>query len=202
MLGRGQRRREEEASRGEERREPITSKPISSAPIHNPNNVSRTAPVHRPHKVFPGCVEWQRARRGRVCVWSPDQGTDYDCWCVWREDVRGACTTQTRHARCSPEASCPQTSPSLSLCIPPTAGIILNSSTKLSPSTWTWSPSFTVMATPDKSLLVMGIVDGTGALTGGEQKQQHTVLCKRCSMTRVIPPHHSHSRQHHCCSLC
>jgi len=46
-------------------------------------------------------------------------------------------------------------------------GIILNSSAKLALAQGLCAPSLTVMATPSKSLLAMGIIDSTGALTGG-----------------------------------
>jgi hypothetical protein len=47
-----------------------------------------------------------------------------------------------------------------------TGGLVLNASTSLSPGRGAAVPSLSLTAAPRKSLLLMGIVDGTGSLTG------------------------------------
>jgi hypothetical protein len=48
----------------------------------------------------------------------------------------------------------------------PADGIILNSSVKLALAQGLCAPSLTVMATPSKALMVMGIFDSSGTVTG------------------------------------
>lgn len=50
--------------------------------------------------------------------------------------------------------------------VPAADGIILNASTKLALGQGVCAPSLTLMATPNKSLMVMGIFDASGAVTG------------------------------------
>jgi hypothetical protein len=57
-------------------------------------------------------------------------------------------------------------------------GIILSSAAKLAMSQGSCAPSLTVMATPSKSLLLMGIFDATGTVTGANTAcGTHCVRC-------------------------
>lgn len=59
------------------------------------------------------------------------------------------------------------------LCHTVAGGIILNSSTKLALGQGVCAPSLTVMATPNKSLMLMGIFDSTGSVTGAKLRQAY-----------------------------
>lgn len=71
-------------------------------------------------------------------------------------------------------------------------GIILNSSTKLALGQGVCAPSLTVMATPNKSLMVMGIFDSTGSVTGAQVWLAHQFIYRQvphsmAGIPRLVP---------------